>query len=96
MTNEDFQLVKDIVQPDSRGRLSIGSIGKGKSYRVLVNDAGQILLDPVVAVPERELWLWKNSEAIASVRQGLSESATGETVELGSFAAYANLELEDK
>lgn len=62
MVGQDFEILKDIVQPDSRGRLSIGAVTKGKNYRVMVNEAGQILLDPVVAIPERELWLWQNPE----------------------------------
>jgi hypothetical protein len=77
MAGQEFQMLKDIVQSDSRGRLSIGAVVKGKSYRVMVNDAGQILLDPVVAISERELWLWQNSEAIASVQRGIQQAAEG-------------------
>jgi hypothetical protein len=95
MSDQGFQMLKDIVQPDSRGRLSIGAAAKGKSYRVMVNDAGQILLDPVVAIPERELWLWQNPEAIASVQRGIQQAAEGELHDMGSFSQYAELELED-
>jgi hypothetical protein len=95
MAGQKFQLLKDIVQPDSRGRLSIGAIAKGKSYRVMVNDDGQILLDPVVAIPERELWLWQNLEAIASVQKGIQQAADGELHDMGSFSQYAEAEVED-
>jgi glycine cleavage system aminomethyltransferase T len=86
MAGQEFQMLKDIVQPDSRGRLS---------YRVMVNDDGQILLDPVVAIPERELWLWKNPEAIASVQRGIQQAAEGELHDMGSFSQYADVEVED-
>jgi hypothetical protein len=96
MSNFDFRTVKEIVEPDSRGRFSIGAIAKSKTYRVQMNDAGQILLDPVVAVPERELWLWQNSEAISSVQRGIEQAGAGEVHDLGSFAQYAEMEIEDE
>jgi hypothetical protein len=95
MAGQEFQLLKDIVQPDSRGRLSIGAVAKGKSYRVMVNNDGQILLDPVVAIPERELWLWQNPEAIASVQRGIQQAADGELHDMGDFSQYAEAEVED-
>lgn len=95
MSDLNFRTVKEIVEPDSRGRFSIGAIAKSKTYRVQVNDAGQILLDPVVAVPERELWLWQNAEAIASVQRGIDQAAAGKLQEMGDFAQYAEIEVED-
>lgn len=93
--NQDFRVVKDAVQADSRGRLTLGSVVKAKSYRVMVNDTGQILLEPVVSIPERELWLWQNPDALASVQRGIQHSAAGEICDLGSFAQYVDLELDD-
>jgi hypothetical protein len=95
MSDLNFRTVKEIVEPDSRGRFSIGAIAKSKTYRVQVNEAGQILLDPVVAVPERELWLWQNPEAIASVQRGIEQAGRGEFQDMGDFARYAELEVED-
>jgi hypothetical protein len=96
MSDLNFRTVKEIVEPDSRGRFSIGAIAKSKTYRVQMNDAGQILLDPVVAVPERELWLWQNSAAIASVQRGIEQAGAEEVHDLGSFAQYAEMEIEDE
>ncbi len=95
MEERKFRVVEDIVQPDSQGRLTLELVARAKSYRVMVNDAGQILLDPVVGIPERELWLWQNPDALASVQRGIQQSAAGETHDLGSFTQYANLELDD-
>ena len=95
MANLNFRTAKGIVEPNSRGRLSIGAIAKGRSYRVQGNDAGQILLDPVVAIPERELWLHRNPEAITSIQRGLQQAAAGEVHDLGSFAQDAKAEIED-
>jgi hypothetical protein len=57
----------------------------------MVNDAGQILLDPVVSISERELWLWQNPEAIASVQRGIEQAESGNLQKLGSFAQYAEI-----
>ena len=95
MKDQGFQVIKDIVQPDGRGRISLGMVASGKNYRVMINEMGQILLDPVIAVPEREAWLWQNPEAISSVQRGLQESDGGELHDLGSFAQYADIEVED-
>ena len=95
MEDKGFQVVKDIVQPDGRGRVSLGMIAVGKNYRVMTNDAGQILLDPVIPVPERELWLWQNPEAIASVQRGMQQVQDHDLHDLGSFAQYADHPVED-
>lgn len=95
MKNQDFQVIKDLVQPDGRGRISLGMTASGKSYRILSNEAGQILLDPVVPVSAQELWLWNNPDAISAVRQGMQQAKEEDLHDLGSFSQYADLEVED-
>ena len=63
-------------------------------FRVYVNAAGQILLDPAVTVPVREMWLYRNPVALAKVREGLAEAAEGDLHDLGSFAKFADDEIE--
>lgn len=69
--------------------------GEALQFRVYVNAAGQILLDPTIAVPARELWLYRNPQALASVRRGVAEAERGELYDLGSFAKYADDRLDD-
>ncbi len=92
-SNPDFRLIEE-VQTGYQGLINLGQTAKARCYRVWTNDAGQILLDPV-PLPEREQWLWNNPEALESVQRGLEQSARGEQVFLGSFAQYADLEIED-
>jgi hypothetical protein len=47
------------------------------TYHIYSNDLGQILLDPQVTIPASEAWLFKDPEALASVRRGLADAAKG-------------------
>ncbi len=63
-------------------------------FRVYVNSAGQVLLDPALSVPVHEMWLYRNRDAIAKVREGLTQAAQGNLHDLGSFDKFADDEIE--
>lgn len=80
------------VKLDSKKRVSIPKSlreNKTDSYRVFVNQAGQIVLDPQVSIPANEAWLYKNQKALSQVRQGLDDLKHKRLVKRGSFAKYA-------
>ena len=86
----DFQLVSEFAQPDSKKRLSLaGAIGELTAFNIYRNRFGQVVLDPVKTIPASESWLFANPAALASVKQGLRESAEGKCVSRGSFVKYA-------
>ena len=88
--NSEFELVSEFAQPDAKKRLSLGeALGGAKAYNIYRNPLGQLILDPVKTVPASEMWLYENAEALASVKQGLRESAKGKSVNRGSFAKFA-------
>ncbi len=88
--NTDFQLVSEFAQPDAKKRLSLGeAIRDAKAFNIYRNPLGQLILDPVKAIPASEMWLYENAQALASVKQGLRESAKGKYVYRGSFAKHA-------
>ncbi|MGL5938787.1 MAG: hypothetical protein ACRC2S_00130 [Waterburya sp.] len=95
IANSNFQEIKHSSRADDRGRLTLGAVAKKKNYRVMINELGQILLDPIVNIPEKEIWLWKNQSALSSLKRGLKEAEAGETEALGSFAEYADLDITD-
>jgi hypothetical protein len=68
------------------------SIDTWKSLLAIVQETEQLNRE---LSPNREQWLWENPEALATVRTGLNQAAQGETKSLGSFAQYANLDIED-
>jgi hypothetical protein len=86
-----FELITEIIKPDSKKRLSLGPAleQSGVAYNVYRNQLGQIMLDPVKAVPAYETWLFANKPALDSVKRGLADSAAGRTKKRGSFASYA-------
>ena len=96
MNTDVFKSVGEALA-DERGRLPMAKTGvrKDDRYAVAVNDDGQILLTPLVSIPRRELIVWENQMLRESLARGLTEAAVGETESLGSFAQYADEDVED-
>jgi hypothetical protein len=88
--NTEFKLVTEFAKPDSKKRLSLGeALVSSTAFNVYRNTLGQLFLDPVKTIPASEMWLYENPEALASVKQGLRESAEGKRIYRGSFAKHA-------
>ena len=49
----------------------------------------------MVSIPRRELIVWENQMLRESLARGLAEAAAGGTESLGSFAQYADEDVED-
>ena len=77
---------------DSKNRISLSRLLRFKgvsSVKASMMENGDILLKPMASIPAREIWLYQNDEAAASVKRGLSEKGT---IDRGSFAKYADIE----
>jgi hypothetical protein len=73
------------TEPDKKHRVSLGSGIKtpdGVRYKVMHNEYGQILLDPVKSVPAHEAWIYENSDRIESIRRGIAQAENGQLVEI--------------
>lgn len=73
---------------DSRKRISLGKLLPElpvSSVKAYLKD-GKIILEPMVEIPARELWLYQNDKALKDVQTGLSEKGT---IKRSSFAKYA-------
>jgi hypothetical protein len=46
----------------------------------------RIILEPMVEIPAREVWLYENKAALEKVKKGLSQKGT---IKRGSFAKYS-------
>ncbi len=63
-------------------------------FAVYINKAGQILLSPETVIPLHEAWLYKNRNALESVLRGMEQARRGELKKIGSFAQYADDEID--
>jgi hypothetical protein len=94
LERQGFRRLPGSIAPDVRGRITLGQAlreprTEGLSFRAYVNDAGQVLLDPVVEVPLREQWLFKSPRALRALQKGLRSATEKRPVDRGSFARYA-------
>ena len=75
----------DVKTLDSKKRISLGEkILKmladkfpAKSFKVYVGEDGDIFLRPVVTIPSKEAWIYKNPTVLEEIRKGLSEANQG-------------------
>lgn len=78
------------VRPDSKGRITLGSLAEGvSSFRVQQQPDGTLLLEPFKEIPAREAWLFNNPVALDKVKQGLSDAAAGRVYKRGDFSSFA-------
>ncbi len=78
MQTRDQESPKRLI-PDERGRITLGKIAEGvSSYKLSRHKDGSLTLTPMAEIPARELWLWKNEGALASVLRGLEQAKRGE------------------
>lgn len=103
---EEFEFVTE-GGIDERKRISLAKVlaevkarltdvvDEALHFRVYINAAGQILLDPTVSVSARELWLYRDPEVLASFKRSVEQAERGELVDLGSFAKFADDKLDD-
>jgi hypothetical protein len=68
---------------DDRNRLTLGELLKGsKRVRLYKNDRGELLLMLMAEIPDSEMWLYQNKEALQSVQKELQEAAEGKISKL--------------
>lgn len=68
------------VQIDDKYRICLGSFLSKKereqlsSFRISRQEDGKIVLEPMVEIPAREHWIYKNPEALASLLRGIEDA----------------------
>lgn len=85
LKDRDFEEISE-VRPDSKKRITLKKVGRlGRYYKVYINFLGQIILDPLVAIPASDLWLLQDKKALASLKRGIADAAAGRVVSLPSL-----------
>jgi len=73
------------TEPDNKHRINLGTAVQtppGVRYKVMQNELGQILLDPVKSVPAYEAWIYENPARIQSIKRGIAEAEAGQLVSI--------------
>jgi hypothetical protein len=77
IVDEEFVEI-DTRRVDERKRLTIGAaMGDLNRVRILKNNRGEILLQPLADIPASEVWLYTNREASELVQKGVREAGEG-------------------
>lgn len=86
LKDSNLKKISGNVKPDSKRRVVLPAslVAEDVVYQVYSNEAGQILLDPQVLIPASEAWLFKNPEALASVKRSLADAAEGRISKIDS------------
>ncbi len=88
---------KTIVGMDNKQRVCLTRVLSKEerenydSFRIY-REEGKIVLEPVCQVPEKDHWIYKDPEALASLMKGIKDAEDGKLHDLGSFAKYAKEE----
>jgi hypothetical protein len=90
LRDENLTKIADSIKPDTKRRIYLPKalLKEGITYHMYTNNSGQIILDPQVTISASEVWLFENKTALASVGQGVIESANGQVIDRGSFAKH--------
>lgn len=84
-----------ILRPDAKGRISLGKLAEGiSSFRIIIKENRKLILEPYSEIPAHEKWLFENKIALAKLKEGIEQSASGEVKSKGSFAKFADDEIE--
>lgn len=78
---EKWEFAGEVGAPDSKNRVVLTpALSNGEhvdGFNIFLNDSGEIKLEPVVKIPAKEAWLYKNPEALASVDRGIKNALAG-------------------
>ena len=61
----------------------------------IYREGGKIVLEPVIEVPEKDHWIYRNPKALSSLMKGIKDFEEGKLQDLGSFAQYASEDDKD-
>jgi hypothetical protein len=67
---------------DSKGRVTLGGHFANRAVIVEHRSDNEVIVRLARVIPEREVWLYENPKALASVRRGLDQARKGKVAKL--------------
>lgn len=83
------------IQMDNKFRVCLGSFlskeerERLSSFKINRQEDGKLILDPMIEIPARDHWIYKNNQALDSLMKGIEDAKAGRLKDRGSFAKYA-------
>ena len=62
---------------DSKGRVTLGAHFANRAVIIEHRSDDEVIVRLARVIPEREVWLYENPKALASVRRGLNQARRG-------------------
>ena len=95
--NEKFISV-GIKTIDSKSRLTLGrkilklvaAQGGMEEFKIFYGEDGDILLRPVVSIPSKEAWIYRNPKVFKTIRKGLVEAKEGKLEKVKDLDRFLN------
>ncbi len=72
-----------LIAMDSRKRVSLSKLIPNSTavfFDASVNKDGDVVLKPMVAIPEKERWVFEKPGLVEQIREGISDAKAGRTV----------------
>ncbi len=88
-------MVKRMVRPDSKGRITLGTLAAGISGFLITKDKeDRLILEPFTEIPAREKWLFENKLALQKVTQGIKDASSKRVSSKSGFAKYIDEDMD--
>ena len=85
---------------DAKGRVVLPKGFADTLVSIEVIDEFEVRIRKVAAIPEREMWLWKNPKALDAVLTGIEQARIGQFAEppdlAAAFAEFDDVDEEDQ
>ncbi|MFC1808192.1 hypothetical protein ACFL0T_07520 [Candidatus Omnitrophota bacterium] len=87
----------EVKSVDFKNRINLGSkiitlvsriMKRADAYQICIGNQGDILLRPVVNIPSKEAWIYKNPKVKKQFAQGLKEAAEGNIEKVKDLDAF--------
>jgi hypothetical protein len=79
---------------DAKGRVALGKRFANRHVLIQTVSDTEIVVKLARVIPDDEVWLYQNSEALAAVQEGLEQARRGEVVQGPDLKAAAALSAQ--